>query len=86
MDFVDLMNEFTLCTGYHPQPTINFMLYLLCVVVYHYYRAGNWKDYVPVTETCKACAKHAHIPRPRVRTRLHDFRLVELSHQPVPVQ
>ena len=79
-------NEFTLYVYRVPPTTHNFMLYLLCVVVYHYYRAGNWKDYVPVTETCKARAKHAHIPRPRVRTRLHDFRLVEFSHQPVPVQ
>ena len=28
---------------------------------------------------------HAHAPRPRARTRLHDFHLVEFSHQPLPV-
>ena len=26
----------------------------------------------------------AHVPPPRARTRLHDFHLVEFSHQPVP--
>ena len=35
---------------------------------------------------CKVCAKHAHAPPPRARTCLHDFHLVEFSHQPVPVQ
>jgi len=33
---------------------------------------------------CKACAKHAHAPSPCAGARLHDFHLVEFSHQPVP--
>ena len=35
---------------------------------------------------CKACAKHAHAPPPRARTRLHKFHSVGISHRPVPVQ
>ena len=35
---------------------------------------------------CKACAKHAHGPLTGDRPRLHDFHLVEFSHQPVPSQ
>ena len=35
---------------------------------------------------CKPCAKHAHAPWPRACTCLHDFHLVEFSHQPVPSQ
>jgi hypothetical protein len=38
----------------------------------------------PSHKHCKPCAKHAHAPRPRVCTCLHDFHLVEFSHQPVP--
>jgi hypothetical protein len=37
----------------------------------------------PSHKHCKACANHAHAPRPRVHTGLHDFHLVEFSHQPV---
>jgi hypothetical protein len=40
----------------------------------------------PSHKHCKACVTHAHAPPPRVCTCLHDFRLVEFSHQPVPVQ
>ena len=40
----------------------------------------------PSHKHCKACAKHAHAPRPRVHTGLHDFHLVEFSYQPVPSQ
>jgi hypothetical protein len=40
----------------------------------------------PSHKHCKACAKHAHAPRPRVCACLHDFNLVEFSHQPVPFQ
>ena len=39
----------------------------------------------PSHKHCKPCAKHAHAPPPRPCTRLHDFHLVEFSHQPVPV-
>ena len=35
---------------------------------------------------CKPCAKHAHAPPPRARTRLHKFHSVGNSIQPVPVQ
>ena len=38
----------------------------------------------PSHKHCKPCAKHAHAPRPRARTHLHDFHLVEFSYQPVP--
>ena len=34
---------------------------------------------------CKPCAKHAHAPPPRARTRLYKFHSVGNSHQPVPV-
>ena len=40
----------------------------------------------PSHKHCKPCAKHAHAQRPRARTRLHDFHLVEFSHQPVQSQ
>jgi hypothetical protein len=39
----------------------------------------------PSHKHCKACAKHAHAPPPRARTRLRDFHPVEFSHRPVPV-
>ena len=37
----------------------------------------------PSHKHCKACAKHAHATRPRGRTGLYDFHLVEFSHIPV---
>ena len=40
----------------------------------------------PSHKHCKARAQHAHAPPPRECTRLHDFHLVEFSHQPVPSQ
>jgi hypothetical protein len=40
----------------------------------------------PTHKHCKPCAKHAHAPRPRVHTGLHDFHLVEFSYHPVPSQ
>ena len=40
----------------------------------------------PSHKHCKPCAKHAHAPRPRARTRFCDFHLVEFSHRPVPSQ
>ena len=40
----------------------------------------------PSHKHCIPCAKHAHAPWPRARTRLRDFHLVEFSHQPVPAQ
>ena len=38
----------------------------------------------PSHKHCKPCARHAHAPPPRDCTLLHDFHLVEFSHQPVP--
>ena len=38
----------------------------------------------PSHKHCKPCAKHAQGPPPRACACLHDFHLVELSHQPVP--
>ena len=38
---------------------------------------------VPKVKQCKACAKHAHAPRPRVCACLRDFHLVEFSRRPV---
>ena len=35
---------------------------------------------------CKPCAKHAHAPPPRARTRLHKFHSVGNSNQHLPVQ
>ena len=46
-------------------------------------RARGGQHARPSYKHCKACAKHAHAPRPRVHTGLHDFHLVELSYQPV---
>ena len=40
----------------------------------------------PSCKHCKACAKHAHAPPPRARTRLYKFHSVGISHQPLPVQ
>ena len=34
----------------------------------------------PSHKHCKPCAKHAHAPHTRARTRLYDFHLVEFSH------
>ena len=49
-------------------------------------RARGGQHARPSHKHCKPCAKHAHAPWPRARTRLHDFHLVEFSHQPVPSQ
>jgi len=38
----------------------------------------------PSHKHCKACAKHAHAPRPRTRACLYFFNLEEFSHHPVP--
>ena len=35
---------------------------------------------------CKACAKHAHAPRPRARARLHGIHSVGNSNQHLPVR
>ena len=48
-------------------------------------RARASKHAYPPHKHCKACANHAHAPRPRACTGLHDFHLVESSYQPVPV-
>ena len=48
-------------------------------------RARTGQHARPSHKHCKACAKHAHAP-PRTCACLHDFHLVEFSHQPVPSQ
>ena len=40
----------------------------------------------PSHKHCKPCDNDAYAPRPRARTGLHDFHLVEFSHHPVPSQ
>ena len=40
----------------------------------------------PSRKHCKPCAKHAHAPPPRARTRLYKFHSVGNLHQSVPVQ
>ena len=40
-------------------------------------RARGGQHARPSHKHCKACAKHAHAPRSRVCTGLHDFHLVE---------
>ena len=49
-------------------------------------RARGGQHARPSHKHRKACAKHAHAPPPRFCACLHDFHLVEFSHQPVPVQ
>ena len=44
-------------------------------------RAGQHAH--PSHKHCKPCANHAYAPWPRVNTSLHDFHLMEFSHQPV---
>ena len=48
-------------------------------------RARGGQHARPSHKHCKPCDKHAQVPSPRACTGLHDFHLVEFSHQPVPV-